>query len=100
MASADPASLPRVFFLDSGVLLEGLLAPWSRAVLALSRRRVFKIILAQYVQGEVEENLLELLASDPRLGSQIIGDYSCCCACSILNSLHSQPNRKSTGIGI
>jgi hypothetical protein len=60
------------------VLLEGLLAPWSasRAVLVLSRRRVFKIILAEYVRGEVEDNLLELLASDPRLGSQIIDDYS------------------------
>jgi predicted nucleic acid-binding protein len=77
MANADPASLPRVF-LDSGVLLEGLLASWSasRAVLVLSRRRVFKIILAEYVRGEVEDNLLELLASDPRLGSQIIDDYS------------------------
>lgn len=62
MASASPAVLPRVF-LDSGVLLEGLLAPWSasRAVLVLSRRRVFKIVLAKYVQDEVEENLLELL---------------------------------------
>lgn len=76
MASGRPASRPKVF-LDSGVLLEGLFAPWSasRAVLVLSRRRVFKIILAKYVQGEVEENLLELLASDNRLGSEIINVY-------------------------
>ena len=76
MASDNPANLPRVF-LDSGVLLEGLLAPWSasRAVLVLSRRRVFKIVLAKYVQGEVEDNLLELLASDTRLGSEIINVY-------------------------
>ena len=76
MASGNPAGLPRVF-LDSGVFLEGLLAPWSasRAVLVLSRRPVFKIILAKYVQGEVEENLLELLASDARLGSEIINVY-------------------------
>ena len=76
MASGNPANLPRVF-LDSGVLLEGLLAPWSasRAVLVLSRRRVFKIVLAKYVQGEVEDNLLELLASDTRLGSEIINMY-------------------------
>jgi hypothetical protein len=76
MASGNPAGLPRVF-LDSGVFLEGLLAPWSasRAVLVLSRRRVFKIILAKYVQAEVEENLLELLASDARLGSEIINVY-------------------------
>ena len=64
--------------MDSGVLLEGLLAPWSasRAVLILSRRRVFKIILAEYVQGEVEENLLELLASDSRLANETIDAYS------------------------
>jgi hypothetical protein len=63
--------------LDSGVLLEGLLAPWSasRAVLVLSRRRVFKIVLAKYVQGEVEDNLLELLASDAPVGSEIINVY-------------------------
>lgn len=63
--------------MDSGVFLEGLLAPWSasRAVLVLSRRRVFKIILAKYVQGEVEANLLELLASDARLGNEIINVY-------------------------
>ncbi|HTN72573.1 MAG TPA: hypothetical protein VMO00_15950 [Methylomirabilota bacterium] len=63
--------------MDSGVLLEGLLAPWSasRAVLVLSRRRVFKIILAKYVQSEVEENLLELLASDAQLGGEIINVY-------------------------
>lgn len=76
MASGSPLAPPRVF-LDSGVLLEGLLAPWSasRAVLVLSRRRVFKIILAKYVQGEVEENLLELLAADPRIGDDIINVY-------------------------
>ena len=58
--------------------MEGLLAPWSasRAVLILSRRRVFKIILAEYVQGEVEDNLLELLASDSRLANDTIDAYS------------------------
>jgi hypothetical protein len=77
MASGSPIDVPRVF-LDSGVVLEGLLAPWSasRAVLVLSRRRVFKIVLAKYVQGEVEENLLQLLASDARLGSEIINVYA------------------------
>ena len=64
--------------MDSGVLLEGLLAPWSasRAVLILSRRRVFKIVLAKYVQGEVEDNLIELLASDSRLANETINAYS------------------------
>lgn len=76
MASGNPAAPPRVF-LDSGVLLEGLLAPWSasRAVLVLSRRRVFKIILAEYVRGEVEENRLQLLSSNPRLASDTINAY-------------------------
>jgi hypothetical protein len=77
MARGNPSAVPRVF-LDSGVLLEGLLAPWSasRAVLILSRRRVFKIVLAKYVQGEVEDNLLELLASDSRLANDTINAYS------------------------
>jgi hypothetical protein len=54
------------------------LAPWSasRAVLILSRRRVFKIVLAKYVQGEIEDNLLELLASDSRLANDTINAYS------------------------
>lgn len=77
MARGNPSAVPRVF-LDSGVLLEGLLAPWSasRAVLILSRRRVFKIVLAKYVQGEVEDNLLELLASDSRLANETVNAYS------------------------
>lgn len=64
--------------MDSGVLLEGLLAPWSasRAVLVLSRRRVFKIILAEYVRGEVEDNLLQLLVPNPRLANDTINAYS------------------------
>ena len=77
MKGGDPSSIPRVF-LDSGVLLEGLLAPWSasRVLLILSRRRVFKIILAEYVKGEVEDNLLELLAPSPRLANETINAYS------------------------
>ena len=77
MGRGNPSTIPRVF-LDSGVLLEGLLAPWSasRALLILSRRKVFKIILAEYVQGEVEDNLLELLAPNPRLGNETINAYS------------------------
>ena len=77
MARGKPSIIPRVF-LDSGVLLEGLLAPWSasRAVLILSRRKVFRIILAEYVQGEVEDNLLQLLVANPRLANDTINAYS------------------------
>jgi hypothetical protein len=45
-------------------------------LLILSRRKVFKIILAEYVQGEVEDNLLELLAPNPRLANETINAYS------------------------
>jgi len=77
MGRGNPSSIPKVF-LDSGVLLEGLLAPWSasRALLILSRRRVFKIVVGEYVQAEVEDNLLELLASNPRLANETINAYS------------------------
>jgi predicted nucleic acid-binding protein len=77
MVRGNPSFIPRVF-LDSGVLLEGLLAPWSasRALLILSRRRVFKLVLAEYVRGEVEDNLLELLAPNPGLGDETINAYS------------------------
>lgn len=77
MARGNPPPVPRLF-LDSGVLLEGLLSPWgaSRAVLILSRRGVFKIILAEYVRGEVEDNLLNLLAQDSGLASETIDAYT------------------------
>lgn len=76
MGRRDPPSIPRIF-LDSGVLLEGLLAPWSasRAILILSRRRVFRIILAEYIRGEVEDTLLTLLARDPRIANEAIESY-------------------------
>ena len=71
MESGSASAISRVF-LDSGVLLEGLLAPWSasRAVLILSRRKVFKIILAEYVRGEVEDNLLETPCPKPSVSQR------------------------------
>jgi hypothetical protein len=70
------SSVPRLF-LDSGVVLEGLYAPWSvsRAILIHARRGTFTIILAEYVRGEVEDNLLELLATNPRLATDTINAY-------------------------
>jgi len=67
---------PRVF-VDSNVLLDGLISSWgvSRAILILSVRKVFKIVLAQNVIKEVEENLLELLGENPEQGKQLINDY-------------------------
>jgi len=77
MERSNPPSVPRLF-LDSGVFLEGVLAPWSvsRAILIHARRRAFTLILAEYVQREVEKNLLDLLAHNPELGNEAIDTYS------------------------
>ncbi|MBI3950122.1 MAG: PIN domain-containing protein [Acidobacteria bacterium] len=67
---------PRTF-VDSNILLDGLLSNWStsRAILILSVRRVFKMVLAEDVRLEVERCLLKLLGEDPERGSQLIDDY-------------------------
>jgi len=44
--------------------------------LILSRHGGCKIVLAEYVRSEVEENLLALLASDSRLANETIDTYS------------------------
>ncbi len=58
-------------------MLEELYAPWSvsRAILIHARREVFTILLAEYVRGEVEDNLLELLATNPPLATDTINTY-------------------------
>jgi uncharacterized protein len=77
MERSKPPSVPRLF-LDSGVLLEGVLAPWSvsRALLIHARRRAFTIVLAAYVQMEVEKSLLGMLAHNPELANEAIDTYS------------------------
>jgi hypothetical protein len=76
MERTDPLSIPRLF-LDSGVFLEGVLAPWSvsRAILIHARCRAFSVILAEYVQTEVEKNLLAILAHTPDLATEAIDTY-------------------------
>lgn len=76
MEMSNPPSVPRLF-LDSGVFLEGVLAPWSvsRAILIHARRRAFTIVLAEYVQMEVEKNLLAILAYNPQLATEAIATY-------------------------
>lgn len=73
---ARSSSVPKLF-LDSGVVLEGLYSPWSvsRAILIHARRGAFTILLAEYVRGEVEENLLDLLATNPGLANDTIDAY-------------------------
>ena len=76
MERSNPPSVLRLF-LDSGVFLEGVLAPWSvsRALLIHARRGAFTIILAKYVQMEVERNLLAILAHNPELATEAIDTY-------------------------
>ena len=47
-------------FLDSNVLTGGIVAPWGldKAVLSLCAARVCRLVLAEAVRDEVEENLL------------------------------------------
>ena len=63
--------------MDSEIVLEGLFSPWSasRGVLILCRHRGCRIVLAEYVRGEVEENLLALFATDSQLANEIIDTY-------------------------
>lgn len=47
-------------FLDSNVLLGGIVSTWGldKAALSLCAARLCKLVLAEYVRDEVEENLL------------------------------------------
>jgi len=47
-------------FLDSNVLTGGIVSPWGldKASLSLCAARVCKLVLAEVVRDEVEENLL------------------------------------------
>jgi predicted nucleic acid-binding protein len=65
-------------FLDSNVLLGGIVSPWGldKATLSLCAAKVCKLVLAEVVRDEVEENLLihtERLPS--RDAQQLIEDY-------------------------
>jgi predicted nucleic acid-binding protein len=65
-------------FLDSNVLTGGLVSPWGldKAVLSLCAAKVCKLVLAEVVRDEVEENLAlhaERLSSFD--AGQLIEDY-------------------------
>lgn len=67
-------------FLDSNVLIDGIVAHWSvsRAVLILCARRVHQLVLSDYVRLEVEDALLDLAVSrkfDKRQAERMIEDY-------------------------
>ncbi len=65
-------------FLDSNVLTGGIVSPWGldKAVLSLCAARVCRLILAEVVRDEVEENLLLHAGRLPSLDAdKLIEDY-------------------------
>jgi predicted nucleic acid-binding protein len=72
-------SQPKIrLFLDSNVLTGGIVSPWGldKATLSLCAARVCKLVLAEVVRDEVEENLLLHAERLPSLDAdQLIEDY-------------------------
>lgn len=70
---------PLRLFFGSNVLLGGILAAWGldKAVLSLCAARISRMVLAQYVREEVEENLLTRTAElSLAKADQVIEDYN------------------------
>ena len=70
---------PLRLFLDSNVLTGGILSEWGldKAVLSLCAARICRMVLAEYVRQEVEENLLSRAVElSPAAADQVIDDYS------------------------
>lgn len=65
-------------FLDSNVLTAGIVSPWGldKAILALCAARLFKLVLAEVVRDEVQENLLTHTGRlDRGVAKDLIEDY-------------------------
>jgi hypothetical protein len=65
--------------LDSNVLTGGILSDWGldRAELPLCAARICRMVLAEYVREEVENNLLARSAAfSPEEADQLIEDYA------------------------
>ncbi len=70
---------PLRLFLDSNVLTGGIVAPWGldKAVLSLCAARICRMVLAEIVQHEIEDNLLHHAAAlPPQDAEQVLADYS------------------------
>ena len=70
---------PLRLLLDSNVLTGGIVAPWGldKAVLSLCAARICRLVLAEIVRQEVEENLLQHAAALPSLeAEQVLADYT------------------------
>ena len=66
-------------FLDSNVLTAGIVSAWAldKAVLAFCAARICRLVLAEAVREEVEENLLIRLSRlEPAPAHRILNDYS------------------------
>ena len=66
-------------FLDSNVLTAGIVAPWGldKAVLSLCAARVCRLVLAEAVRDEVEENLrIHLTGLDSASVNRVLADYT------------------------
>jgi hypothetical protein len=63
---------------DSGVVIDALVAEWSvpRCLFVLARCGVFRIVLAEAVRLEVEADLLRRLGADESAGTRITEAYS------------------------
>lgn len=65
-------------FLDSNVLLGGMIAHWGldKAILSLCAARITRLVLAQAVRDEVEENLLiHAQRFQPLQARRLLADY-------------------------
>jgi hypothetical protein len=70
---------PLRLFLDSHVLTGGIVALWGldKAVLSLCAARICRLVLAEIVRQEVEENLLQHAAALPSPeAEQVLADYT------------------------
>jgi len=75
---ATPSRSLRLF-LDSNVLTGGIVARWGldRAVLSLCAARICRLVLAEAVREEVEENLLLHVSElEAEAAQQLLNDYT------------------------
>ena len=66
-------------FLDSNVLTAGIVSTWGldKAVLSLCAARICRLVLAEAVCEEVEENLLIRLSEvESKEANRVLGDYA------------------------
>ena len=66
-------------FLDSNVLTAGIVSTWGldKAVLSLCASRIYRLVLAEAVRDEVEENLLVRLSELESVeASRVLDDYT------------------------